>query len=300
MLIQKCQNDTIRQNLEFFGTQYREKYLSKWIIDNLKSNSLNALQFFLSHSFMRGRNDNLSTRYYDFTIEILSNYFKMKGITNSLNLFKKLKKAKEENLFNADNIKSLKFGRNNSLTHPKFQNVIINNPLIKELTTPSYIQGYKKKISLQNDLDLFMVLDVLNLMAEKSENLNLFDKFNKLIINNRIKEAYTKLVKISGIGDKIATFILRDIILLNNYKLNSKQIEYVFPVDTWVAQITSLMSGKSFSASNTDEIKKYYFSNFPNSNIALIAAGIWFLGYNSLNLIINFVKTIDIKKIVNE
>ena len=174
------------------------------------------------------------------------------------------------------------------------------NPLIKSLTTKIKVEvvfpkgnNYEKNICLQNDADLLMVLDTLNFMSMSVDNINLYKHFKELFKNNKIKDAYLELNKLSGIGDKISTFFLRDIAIMNNYNVREDQMKYVFPVDTWVAQITSLLANKQFSAGKPNEIKKYFIENFPENNLPLIAAGIWYLGFNSLDISIEYVKTID-------
>ena len=141
-----------------------------------------------------------------------------------------------------------------------------------------------------------MVLDTLNFMSSSSKKTNLYKYFNDLIKRNEIDVAYLELNKLSGIGDKISTFFLRDVTIINNYNLDENQMKYVFPVDTWVAQITSLLADKQFSTERPNEIKKYFIENYPDNNLPLIAAGIWFLGFNSLSIAIEYVKLKNLKE----
>lgn len=295
-------NKILSKNLESFGRKYEREHLSIWKNSNLESDCWQALKFFFSHSFMRGRRDELSVEYYEFTIKTLKDYFDINSDFPN-KLFIKLKNAKDEHLFRTDGIKELKKGHSNSINHPDFENKIRQkNPLIKSLTSKTKVQiefpkgtKYEKNICLQNDADLLMVLDTLNFISVAPENINIYKHFNDLFAENKLDVAYLELNKLSGIGDKISTFFFRDIALLNEYNLSEDQIKFVFPVDTWVAQITSLLADNELSAGRPNEIKEYYINNFPKNNLPLIAAGIWYLGFNSLNIAIEFMKVKNIE-----
>jgi len=292
-------NENITENLVRLGERYKSEHLTNWDKSKLETKPWQALKFFFSHSFMRGRRDKLSVEYYEFTIKVLFDFFKTTNIENSKTLFEELTISKKNNLFNTNIIRELKNEHRNSIKHPDFENRIKkNNPLINILTTKTKTKiefpkhnFYKKNICLQNDTDLLMVLDTLNFMSISRDKTNLYKYFNDLIKRNKINVAYSELNKLSGIGDKISTFFLRDIAIINNYNLTENQVRYVFPVDTWVAQIASLLANKHFSPEKPSEIKKYFIKNYTEKNVPLIAAGIWFLGFNSLSVAIEYVKT---------
>jgi hypothetical protein len=291
-------NTILIENLETLGKRYKSEHLTIWEKSKLETNSWQALKFFFSHSFMRGRRDELSMEYYEFTIKVLLDYFKTVDIENPNTLFEELTITKNNNLFNTDSIKELKNGKSNLIKHPDFEKRIKKkNPLINILTTKTKIEiefpkgnSYTKNICLQNGTDLLMVLDTLNFISISSNKTNLYKYYNDLIKQNKIDVAYSELNKLSGIGDKISTFFLRDVAIINSYNLDENLVKYVFPVDTWVAQITSLLADKQFSAERPNEIKKYFIENYSENNLPLIAAGIWFLGYNSLSIAIEYVK----------
>ncbi len=297
-------NTILTENLEILGERYKSEHLTIWEKSKLETKSWQALKFFFSHSFMRGRRDKLSVEYYEFTIKVLLDYFKTNNIENSNALFEELTISKNNDLFNTESIKELKNGRSNSIKHPDFENRIKKkNPLINILTTKTKTEiefpkgnSYTKNICLQNDTDLLMVIDTLNFMSISSSKTNLYKYFNDLIKRNEIDVAYLELNKLSGIGDKISTFFLRDVAIINNYNLAENQMKYIFPVDTWVAQITSLLADKPFSAERPNEIKKYFIENYPENNLPLIAAGIWFLGFNSLSIAIEYVRMENLKE----
>ena len=103
-------------------------------------------------------------------------------------------------------------------------------------------------------------------------------------------KAYNDLIKnIRAVGDKIATFIIRDIGLLNPGLINSKY-EYAFPVDTWVRQISKEKFGLEAKDS---EIKKFFIEKCKavRQDPLKFAAGIWYLGFNALDIALECIKT---------
>ena len=278
----------LTENLETLGKQYEIDHLSIWKKNKLETDSWEALKFFFYHSFMRGRRDELSLQYYNFTVKILYKFF------NEIDFKKELLNAHNNNLYKTDDIIKLKKSKRNSIKHEDFDiEVRQKNPLIKILTTKIKItedNQRSKNICLQNDTDLLMVLDTLNFISQSSDKHNIYKYFHNLVNTGHIKNAYNELITLSGVGDKLSTFFLRDIAIINRSNITAKQIEFVFPVDTWVAQITTLIAEKKFSAEKPNDIKEYYINNFPNSNFPLIAAGLWYLGYNSLEYAIRFAK----------
>lgn len=286
------ENLNLIKNLETIGKKYESEHLSIWENSQLKMDSWTALKFFFNHSFMRGRRDKLSVEYYTFTVKVLEED----------KLFENLKNSKDNNLFNTDIIRKLKKERRNSIEHERFDlEVKQKNSLINALTTEIEVDvefpkdiHYKKNICIQNDTDLLMVLDTLNFISEEHEKQNIYNYFYNLIDTGDFKRAHNELINLSGVGDKLSTFFLRDIAIINGTKITAKQIEFIFPVDTWVAQITTLISDKKFSADKPNDIKEYYIKNFHDSNFPLIAAGLWYLAYNSLEYAIQYVKAYKI------
>ena len=71
----------IMQNLEYLGGKYCERYLSFLNVKDLESNWWKALEFFFSHSFMRGRSDELSEKYLSFTLNVLRKFLKIGNVS---------------------------------------------------------------------------------------------------------------------------------------------------------------------------------------------------------------------------
>jgi len=299
----KSYNKTIR-NIEWLGERYCRKYLDLWNKESLRENWWEALKFFFSHSFMRGRRDKLSSEYYYFTIKTLEDYF---SISNQ-NLDRDYEKIKEQKeYFNKKCILKFKkeknIGRGNSIKHRDFRNEIAEkNPIIKLLITPAKLEikwdneTYNKKIFLGNDEDVMMVLDVLKFIS--NDNKNIYNYLRNTIVNSGVKTAYEELTKMRAISDKIATFTIRDIGLINSGIVN-KDYEWAFPVDTWVSKIARKLGCNS---KDVEEIKQYLIEKCKDTDIDPLkfAAGLWFLGFHSLDILLeNCLEEIEIRNITS-
>ncbi len=145
-----------------------------------------------------------------------------------------------------------------------------------------------------------MVFDVLKFITEKDENKNIYKYILDKLEHNKEKDIYDELKskKFRAISDKISTFIIRDIILLNheneNISYDSLNKKLAFPIDTWVRQIANKLKQKPFKSD--DSIKKYLIAECEkfNLNSLKVAAGIWYLGANSLGILIENLEKIEI------
>lgn len=236
------------KNLEIFGERYCNEYLIEWNKDLLEKNWWEALKMFLKHAFMRGRRDELSLMYYEFTINVLQEMFYIsdENLEKSFSKMEGFKHYFEKNeLFNLRKDNKL---RGKDLFENRYvkEKIIESNSFVKELLTQREIKlnsngrEVKKRICLENDLDVFMVMDVLNFITSEKEKKNIYVYLLKSIKNNGVKFVYDLLCShdFYGIGDKIASFIIRDILLLNpEIKINNlSDYIWAFPVDTWVAK----------------------------------------------------------------
>lgn len=102
------------------------------------------------------------------------------------------------------------------------------------------------------------ILDVFKNYDDKIVNMATWccDK----IINNEIKKAYSRLIKIRGIGPKIASLYLRDIAYICEIDTKRFKDSYLLqPIDTWIAQAFDIiLNDKSISLNNlnTDAKRK--------------------------------------------
>lgn len=289
--------DRVMKNIQVFGERYCKEHLDCWDTKLLQNNWWEALDFFFGHSFMRGRRDELSNEYHYFTIEALEDYF---SITKERldSSYEELIGQKE--YFHKDSILNFKKGKNigrgNSIKHKDFTREISEkNPIIKLLTTPRMVNVLwageicKKRIFLGNDEDVMMVLDCLKFISEDRKNI--YNHFRNEIATFGVKTAYKELIEMRAISDKIASFVIRDIALMNS-NLIDRDYDMAFPVDTWVKKIARKLGCNSEA---TKEIKTYLINKCQEFNVnpLKIAAGLWFLGFNSLDLVIEKLGKVD-------
>lgn len=296
------ENMIFLKNIEQLGKEYCERYLKNWCTANLENNWWEALKFFFSHSFMRGRRDKLSNEYYHFTIKALEKYFN--PIQDLNNAYKKI--LEDRKYFGKEIILNFKKDKNmkkkNSIKHPDFhKEIILKNPFIEHLLTEQDVEiiwrndKYSKKIFLNNDEDIMMVLDVLKFISENNEKQNIYKYLKEKILNSEIESLYKELITIRAIKDKIATFIIRDIVLMNEINLRKEDYKFAFPIDTWVIKIATKELG--ILGTKEKEIKISFIEKCLENNInpSKFAAGLWYLGFHSLYIALDCLKKIEIK-----
>ncbi len=220
---------------------------------------------------MRGRNDELSQKYLDFTVTALEEeilHITKEGLDRS---YKRLKKEMEH----------YQKGQNNSIK--------------KALTKPRKVKSYKKEFSLSNDKDVMMVLDCLKFISNGNRK-NVYNYLKTEIerTDSGLEKVYNELDDIYGIGDKIATFIIRDIALINSGLINKNDYKMAFPVDTWVRKIALAKFGCTEKDSD-EQIKIHLIKKCKECNVNPLkfAAGLWYLGANSLDLLVEKLEEVE-------
>ena len=115
------------------------------------------------------------------------------------------------------------------------------------------------------------------------------------IQSSKIKAVYGELTEMRAIGDKIATLVIRDIELLNPKIISPQEYEYIFPVDVWVREVSKRLRFGS-SDMKDEDIKQTFIKRCIASGISTskVAAGLWYLGFNSLNLAIEYLDEVEI------
>jgi len=284
----------IMANIEKLGDKYCWKYLNYWNKEELTNNWWTALKFFFSHSFMRGRRDKLSNEYYYFTLAALKDCFAIDE-DQPESSYQKLLGQRDE--FNSECILDFKhsrrIGKGNSIKHNDFKKEIADkNQIISSLIAHKEVEVgwddkiYKKRISLGNDADLMMVLDVLCFITLDLARKNIYNYIKDSMEKNGLTGIYKELRAIRSIGDKIASFTLRDMLLLNpELRMFPEDYEKAFPVDTWVIRIAYKLDCRS---ERSEEIKKYFIKRCSEFGVNPFKfnAGIWFLGFHSLDILL--------------
>lgn len=287
--------ENVLKNIERLGDKYCNDNLD-YNIDQLHDNWWEALEFFFIHSFMRGRRDELSLEYYYFTIQVLRNRY---HVTKEELDDSYMKMENDKKLFDKNIIlqfkKDYKLGKGNSISNDDFKkNIAEKNEIIKLLITPAEVmielndESYTKEIHLGNDQDVMMVLDVLNFICSDYQKKNIYVYLKNNLLKYNTNKVCKDLKKRRGIGDKIANFIIRDIALLNPEIISdSFNFSNAFPIDTWVFRISKKLGCDS---QNLNEVKEYFIRlcGEYNVNELKIAAGLWYLGFNSLNILLDY------------
>lgn len=286
--------------LSKFGKKYKKEILSQWDKDKPDENWWNALKFFFTHAFMRGRRDELSNEYYWFAIDCLESFLDLNSSSqlNASALFNN--RAYYDKSIILDFKKRHKLGRGNSITHDMFkQEVSSKNTLVSLLTTKRKVnvlwisKTYTKDLYLGNEEDVMMVLDTLNLISQEQSPRNIFLWLKNIIISDGIKKAYQELTALRSVKDKIASFTIRDILLMNP-EITISDATVCFPVDTWVKQIVHKLG---FPSNDNDKIKNYIVDTCNRKKLSplMVNAGIWYIGFNSLDILLDNLENIEIQ-----
>ncbi|MEJ5339450.1 MAG: hypothetical protein ACK42C_01495 [Aquificaceae bacterium] len=223
---------------ESLGERYAKVYLYNmdFTDDKLSTDPYLAMEFFIRHSFYRGRRQELSSRYVNDVLRVLDEY--------------ELKNAPIE-----------------SLLEDKFLS------RIKEIKI--------SKKDIEHLESLFSELRKL-----KNEGYNFYNYIRNLVKAGELEKVYKELKGIKEVGDKIASFILRDVILISQIRKNidRKEVPYIFPVDTHVRKVI-----KDYLALSSEEKLFDYIEGLQKNDtlsVSRIAAGMWYSYYHSFELLL--------------
>lgn len=219
--------DTLFYISEKYGDIYTKRFLfnKNYTHENLLKDKLLAFEFFIDHSFRKGRKNELSERYISV---VLKELYKVEQSKNFIDLTK-----------------------------------------IEGKIPP------KDKKHLES---------LLKFIKTKIPDQNIYRYIFTKLISGDIRETFKELRSIHGIGDKIARFIIRDIMLVCNIDINiNNNIEYLFPIDTHVNNFFKSFGIDIRFDKNSDFNKK--LSKRGSISVAKIAAGIWYLHYYSFDIL---------------
>ena len=139
-----------------------------------------------------------------------------------------------------------------------------NNPLYPS-NNPDHIHNISNKLSV--------VEAILNLQNP----ISLSTYISNLIANNSVTQSFNFLKSIRGVGDKIASFYLRDLVAISNINLANIQNRWLLqPVDIWVERTVKALAGNQNM--NKRQIANWIVNNSLrfHLNPELINMGIWF------------------------
>jgi len=204
-----------------------------------------ALQFFFSRVFYQGRRDEVSEEVERRVIKATSGYFREEAIRDSE--FERLK---------GGNWKEFRDELRKTIGRGK-----MGKPLDIDLTisTMEFVSQLRDK----------------NIVNDSVRKI----KLGKILVHSK------ELQRIRGVGPKISSLYLRDIVSLfklTNYLRNDQDFEVVMPVDTWIRKIAkSLRIVEEDSKDN--EIVRTVIQRCKENNISPIQInqGIWYIGTQS-------------------
>ncbi len=144
-----------------------------------------------------------------------------------------------------------------------------NNPIYPS-SNPDNIQNINTKMS---------VIEVI--LGSQNPNPNPIilsqEIYNLIIQNQDVIQAFNFLRGIRGIGNKIASFYLRDLVVVSNLNLaNIQNRELLQPIDIWVERTVQYLAGNP-NMSKT-QVANWIVSNSLNYSLnpEYINMGIWF------------------------
>lgn len=249
--------------LELFGSRYIEEYLDVWIKKRsaLKNDWFKALDFFLSHVYLQGRADELSDRYYKAAKKVLLKYFGTSASTQ---------------IRRYNHAWKMGFIPNNSNW----------NDHIKR-NTNLWLELERAKAGKTRDME--MVLDVLRFIHSCPSH-NIVQYSLKEIKHGRTGKLYSEIDSIWQVGQKTASFYLRDLAFLYDLKLSPKDYSVIQPIDTWVYQVFNRIGIFSDGDSNKDIIEKLLRScESARTDPKKVNAGAWYLGANSFDILLDHI-----------
>lgn len=140
-----------------------------------------------------------------------------------------------------------------------------NNPLYPS-NDPDNIQNINNKLSV--------VEVILNIQNQVSLSCHIY---NLITQNNNITQSFNFLKTIRGIGNKIASFYLRDLVVVLNLNLNHVQNRHLLqPIDIWVERTVRYLAGNQNI--NKTQVANWIVNNSLqyHLNPEYINMGIWF------------------------
>ena len=251
-------------NIAKIGADHFREYSSKWNKDQILNYWWEGLKFFLGCAFYQGRRDEISKEVERRTIDVLQ------GLRNE-----------EIDLLNQ-----------------------VNDEVIKEKLKSQIGKG---KIGKGADIEL--TLSFFELIRKLPEN-NIVKYSKDEIENGNFKKHYKELhlktvgnqknpYKIFSVGPKIASLYLRDLVMLYGLEVKIPEDEkiYLQPIDTWVRQILHLIKIEDTNDRTSDNEVRSKIENFCSSmhiNQIEFNHGIWYIGSNSIDIILKYLDKIEL------
>lgn len=227
------------KKIEDYGLRYVKEFLFG---DIQRRNVLydewyDALFFFFSKSFYRGRKDEISDKFYERACQTLDEYFWVEG--------------------DLDNFNSSEFSKR----------------LLK-----NYVN---------NSVDRRMVCETIEFIKKIPGN-NIVKYAVDKIKRDKVTDVFEDLKNIYGIGDKLASLYLRDIVFIYTLPKYIKKEYYIYlqPVDTWVKQVANALWIIEPDDNDNEVVSNKIIKECLRLKVSplLFNAGAWYCGKHSFKL----------------
>lgn len=286
------------KNISSIGRIFIQKVLevNYGIRNDLMTDWKKSLEFFLFHAFMRGRSDELSIAYKDNAIKLLRSYLDqpidkirkdVNGLTFEINKFKKSQYKKLSSNALSD-----------KLFFPTFQNNdFIQLFNIQKPNSTKYLVG--------NDKDIIMVAEVIKLIFDEriiptNYQLNIYAYTVDSLRNGEIEALYNKLIGVKFIGDKLASFYLRNVVKLEGLSFLEDTLEDYLPIDRWIENICIRLG--VFEKADKKKIRKNLMKEYclkNEVNQVEFNQGAWLVGFASFPILMEILEKKEILDIIN-
>ena len=218
-----------------------------------------ALIFFFDRAFYQGRSDILSSRFERATIKALNRVFSAPSSDEKLSLLKEARYWLDREQWK----------------RPK-------NPFW-DVLCKGYDIGEIKRYGTGRERDREMVLDSLRFIVNDCKDSNILEHSIHCIKSANIGDLSRELHSIVGIGDKIASFFLRDTVFFYDLEacVKAEDYHYLVPIDVWVSKVTDKLGMKT----DAEAIATTCLQN--GISPVRFAIGLWYVGFHSLDVLLD-------------
>lgn len=157
---------------------------------------------------------------------------------------------------------------------------------------PQLLEDKLKAGGVNNRHDRKMVAGVIDFTRKLPDvyRNNIVAYSVKEIKSGNIRNIFNELDSIHAIGDKLASFYLRDIVIIYELQdfLTDTDLRYCQPVDTWVMQVSLKLGIIDGEGAKEDVVKEAIIAKCKEANVSSLFfdAGAWMIGTNSLEFLL--------------
>lgn len=175
----------------------------------------------------------------------------------------------------------------------KFLQGLNNNKEWKEDLTSKLQEG-----KVNNKGDRKMVVSTLGWISGLNDDgFNLINYSLRKAKEKRIEELYGELDRLNYVGDKLASFFLRDVACIFDLQVNNEQQIFLQPVDTWVDQVVESLgiykpeTAKKAISGNKEAlntVRKQIVKSCNGAGVSPIEfnQGAWYIGPHSFQILL--------------